>query len=127
MPVRGIERVTPPTLISTCSAIHIRMPATRNEPNGSAARCMMRSPRHSSSTNSSSTTVTPTKPSSSPMMERMPSVWAAGTKKNFCRDTPRPRPVHPPEPRAMSIWSVWKPKPSGSVSAEVNERMRVIP
>ena len=51
----------------------------------------------------------------------------AGTKKNFWRDTPSPRPVRPPEPSATSICSVWKPMPSGSDSAEVNESTRAIP
>ncbi|OGF04172.1 MAG: hypothetical protein A2509_08515 [Candidatus Edwardsbacteria bacterium RIFOXYD12_FULL_50_11] len=37
-------------------------------------------------------------PPSSPMMEKMKSVWASLTNRNFCRLCPSPTPKNPPEP-----------------------------
>ena len=39
-------------------------------------------------------------PSSSPMMEKMKSVWCSGTKPSFWRPSPRPLPARPPLPSA---------------------------
>ncbi len=50
---------------------------------------------------------TPIRPSSSPTMERMKSVCASGRKNSFCRPSPRPRPVTPPEPTLISDSVIW--------------------
>ena len=46
-------------------------------------------------------------PSSSPTMERMKSVWASGRKNSFCRPSPSPSPVTPPEPTLISDSVIW--------------------
>ena len=51
----------------------------------------------------------PTKPSSSPTIAKMKSVWGNGRKKSFCRLPPRPLPNQPPAPTAISDWIAWKP------------------
>jgi len=38
----------------------------------------------------------PRRPSSSPMMLKMKSVWASGRKNSFCRLSPSPSPKRPP-------------------------------
>ena len=46
-------------------------------------------------------------PSSSPMMAKMKSVCAFGRKFHFARPAPRPTPVKPPLPSAMSDCEIW--------------------
>jgi hypothetical protein len=41
------------------------------------------------------------------MMAKMKSVWALGRNIHLARPAPRPTPVHPPLPRAMSDWATW--------------------
>ena len=79
MPVSGSDRVTPPTLRMSWKAIQASTPVASSDPNLSGARRTICSPRHSSTTNSPSTTVTPMKPISSPMIANTPSVCDPGT------------------------------------------------
>ena len=54
--------------------------------------------------NNSITAALPTKPSSSPMMAKMKSVVSSGRCPYLQMPLPRPFPLNPPEPRAISDW-----------------------
>src|SRR5262249_26387357 len=89
-------------------------PNASRPPNASGCRAAMRRPRAATTANSASTAAAPTRPSSSPMTEKMKSVCAAGRKYIFCWPCPRPTPETPPEPKAMRAWQSWNPSPSAS-------------
>ena len=56
----------------------------------------------------------PGRPSSSPMMAKMKSLWAAGSHCHFSRLAPSPTPHHPPSARAYWPWVVCQQEPCGS-------------
>ncbi len=121
-PVSGMRPVTPPTMTKTCSASENDSPAASSLPNESRHDSAARSPRSTMRPNSSSTAMTPTRPSSSPMAAMMKSVLANGTTPGL--PSPRPVPVRPPVPKPNSDCTSWNPAPSGSAngSSQVSTR-----
>ena len=61
------------------------MPAATSMPNRSGARSAARTPRHAKATKQAMTSSAPIRPSSSPMMAKMKSVWALGRKPHLAR------------------------------------------
>ena len=75
-PVMGRMPITAPMLTNACMQNQAVTPIASSRPNRSGACRAMRTPMMPSSTNSPTTTIDPTRPSSSPMMAKMKSEWA---------------------------------------------------
>ena len=83
-----------------------------------------RNPYQARRKNRPSTMTAPTRPSSSPITEKMKSVWALGSRPHFWRPPPRPRPNTWPEPRPISDCHTWYPDPARLAPGLRNERIR---
>src|SRR5262245_5889574 len=77
-PLVGSAPSATPMLSSPCTTMRLVNPKARSEPNSSGWRAAMRRPRNATSAKSARTTPAPTRPSSSPITEKMKSVCAAG-------------------------------------------------
>ena len=95
-PVTGSMPMTAPMLMTACPTIHAVMPAASSSRSGRgpAARSGRRA-RRGARTGRRRARV-PTRPSSSPMMAKMKSVWALGRKPHLARLAPRPTPASVP-------------------------------
>ena len=72
-----------------------------------------------------SISVTPMRPSSSPITAMMKSVRLAGKKPSWlCVPSNRPLPLNPPEPSAVLDWMMFQPAPCGSRSGSNNVSTR---
>ena len=78
IPVTGSTPITAPTLMIVSDVIQATMASASRPPNRSGARVAARSPNQASAPSRASTATAPTSPSSSPMTEKMKSVWALG-------------------------------------------------
>lgn len=112
IPVSGISPVTPPATTKTCSAIADESPTANSLPNGSRAARAVRRPRCTSRAYSRKIAIRPVSPSSSPNEPRMKSLFAAKLISQE-RPWPRPEPVTPPEPSAISDWPICSVAPFG--------------
>jgi len=81
-------------------------PKTVNDSNRSLNWSESLIPRHNMTKNSNMIIPAIRIPPSSPIMEKMKSVWASLTKRNFCRLWPKPTPNSPPEPIPRMDWYV---------------------
>ena len=81
-------------------------------------------PSTANATNSRTTSMQPSRPSSSPMMAKMKSVCAFGRNSHLARPCPRPTPVHPPLPSAISDCVIWYPVFDASAAGFRNTKMR---
>ena len=97
--------MTPPTITNVWIAITAARPAASSLLNPSSAATDARSPLATSSTNSSSSAVVPSRPSSSPIAEKMKSFQDDGISCGWPR--PRPEPDTPPVARANHDWASW--------------------
>src|SRR5581483_9260620 len=109
IPETGSRPTTPPMLMAAWAVTHTVMPAARSMPKRSGARAATRTPRTANATNSERTSSEPIRPSSSPLTAKMKSVCAFGRKCHLARPAPRPTPVSPPVPMAMSDCTIWYP------------------
>ena len=75
MPLVGTRASTTLTLMAACTTSIAVAPAARNAEAGSGARRAARNPRHATIPNPRTTPNAPRKPSSSPTMAKMKSVW----------------------------------------------------
>ena len=75
--------MTAPRLMSVCRPNHDTMPAASSRPNTSFVFAAILMPAKISPPNATSTTISPSRPSSSPRIEKMKSVWAFGTYSHF--------------------------------------------
>ena len=123
MPVRGMSRVTPPTMTNTCIPNTNVRPAASSREKSSGARRAITNPRPISRKYSSSTAVVPSNPSSSPMAEKMKSVATSGISSGLPR--PHPTPDSPPVPKANSDCTSWKPVfwASANGSSQIDTRV----
>ena len=78
MPVTGRRPTTAPTLMTVSAAIQATSATASRPPKRSGARAAARSPNQTKATRRPSTQSAPTRPSSSPITEKMKSVWALG-------------------------------------------------
>ena len=78
MPVRGMRRVTPPTMINACSTMMEVRPTAVNELTSDFARAAVTMPRMAKHKYSSSTPAAPSRPVSSAMTGKMKSLSATG-------------------------------------------------
>ena len=104
-PVTGSSPITAPILMNAWLTIQQVMPMARKRPKRSGARAAVRIPRKASAPKRPTTRRLPIRPSSSPMMAKMKSVWALGRKPHFARLAPRPTPQRWPEPKPTSDWT----------------------
>src|SRR5262249_18199449 len=123
-PLVGSAPSATPMLSSPCTTMRLVNPKARSEPNSSGWRAAMRRPRNATSAKSARTTPAPTRPSSSPITEKMKSVCAAGREYIFCCPCPSPTPGTPAEPKAMSAWQRRKPSRNASWLQSRNEVSR---
>ena len=78
MPVIGKDAVTTPMLMSACTVIILVTPVASRHAVASGAFIAALYPRHARKKKSAIMAVQPMKPSSSPAMAKMKSVWASG-------------------------------------------------
>ena len=78
MPVSGMRRVTPPTMINACSTMMEVRPTAVNELTSDFARAAVTMPRMAKHKYSSSTPAAPSRPVSSAMTGKMKSLSATG-------------------------------------------------
>ena len=78
MPVRGMRRVTPPTMMNACRTTMDVRPTATNELTSLFARAAVTKPRTAKHRNSSSTPAAPRRPISSAMAAKMKSLSATG-------------------------------------------------
>ena len=126
IPVNGARPSTAARLMSACPQTSAVMPAARSFPNGSLQRIAIRNPASARTANAQITSVTPMRPSSSPMTAKIMSVCASGRYEIFPTPSPSPAPVTPPEPIQMVACTIWKPAPCASDhgSRKLNTRAR---
>ena len=103
MPVRGMRRVTPPTMINACSTMMEVRPTAVNELTSDFARAAVTMPRMAKHKYSSSTPAAPSRPVSSAMTGKMKSLSATGMPPCATGSPPMPRPMPVPNrsPSAM--------------------------
>lgn len=106
IPVSGISASTPPATTKTCSPTSAASPIASNRPNGSRSAIPVRNPRDTSSAYSRNTATSPVSPSSSPMVARMKSDFAAKPISAEC-PLPSPAPSSPPQAKANRDWAIW--------------------
>ncbi len=78
IPVTGSTPTTAPMLIKVSAATHATSPRASRAPYRSTEVVAARMPSHKKAPRRTSTVNAPTMPSSSPMTEKMKSVWALG-------------------------------------------------
>ena len=88
------------------TSMQVRPPAII-VPKSSLARLAISKPHTSTATKSAMTNSAPTRPSSSPIIEKMKSVSASGKYKNFSRELPKPTPRMPPSENAKNERIIW--------------------
>ncbi len=108
MPVIGTRVTTTAMLMNAWMHSQPVMPAASNAPNVSGAASATRAPEYARPANRAITMTAPMSPNSWPTSAKMKSLKAFGTDTMLW---PRPRPAIPPDPRASSPWTVWKPAP----------------
>lgn len=91
-PVMGRMPVTAPMFTKACAPTRKVIPMASWRPRGSGARRAAFTPARTKTVKRTSTSMVPRKPASSPMMEKMKSLWALGRYMNFWRLMPSPRP-----------------------------------
>ena len=96
MPVRGIRRVTPPTMMNACSTMMDVQPVAMNELTSVFARAAVTRPRIAKHKKSKSTPAAPSKPASSAMATKMKSDSTTG----ICSAMPLPTPTPTSPPSA---------------------------
>ena len=94
MPVMGMRRVTPPTMMKACRLTEAVRPTAMNAARSLRARAAVSRPRTANSMNSSRTAEPPSRPISSPMAEKMKSLSTTGTRSAM--PWPMPVPNRPP-------------------------------
>ncbi len=77
-PVTGHDDVTTPTLMNACTQIMLTQPIASKKPKRSGAASAMRIARCANTTKSTTISAVPSNPSSSPMIEKMKSVYCSG-------------------------------------------------
>ena len=107
MPVTGSTPTTAPMLISVSAASHATRPTANRPPNRWRDRVAARIPNQTKAPSSSRTRAAPMKPNSSPMTEKMKSVWALGRKPHCAWPPPRPAPTRWPEPKPINDCITW--------------------
>lgn len=112
-PVGGILPVTTAMFINTCTAITVATPVTKRAPNLSFALRAILIKQTINNTKTKMIPIAPTKPSSSPIIEKIKSLSQNGKNKYFCLELKSPTPNQPPEPREYKDWISWKPSPFG--------------
>ena len=83
-PVGGILPLTTSAFKSVCSPNTTVIPLASMVPNKLSQRAAMRKPRYTITAATANSKITPIKPNSSPMMERIKSLSAKGKKRYFC-------------------------------------------
>ena len=104
MPVVGIRAVTAATLTKVWMQIQAVIPPESSVPKRSGARSDARIPRQPRKVKATTTAAVPIRPSSSPMIAKMKSVWASGSQAYFRMELPSPTPVRPPRPSPKRAW-----------------------
>src|SRR5690606_14637148 len=108
-PVIGMTRVTPPMTTKVWKAMRNEIPEANILTNSSREASAMRMPRCASSASTSSITIRPVRPSSSPNALKMKSFCTSGTWPGLPPPSPAPR--MPPSPIAKrpctSCWLFW--------------------
>ena len=107
MPVTGRTPTTAPMLITVSLASQATRPTANRPLKRSGERVAARRPNQMKAPNSASTSAAPMKPNSSPITEKMKSVWAFGRNPHCSWPPPRPAPTRWPEPNPMSDCSTW--------------------
>lgn len=113
IPVGGMEPVTTAILIATCTAIKDAIPPTNKVPNLSFALRAILIKHMIRATKTKIKKVAPTKPNSSPIIEKIKSDSLNGKNKYFCLLLNNPTPNNPPLPKAYNDWISWNPSPFG--------------
>ena len=98
-PVGGMDPVTTAIFKSVCTAIKIPTPSASKHPNLSFAESPTLKSKKQSNINTPISKSAPTKPNSSPIIEKMKSLSAKGKKRYFWRELKSPTPKSPPFPR----------------------------
>src|SRR5581483_7527682 len=106
-PVIGSMPMTAPMLMIACTTTQAVTPDATSMPNRSGARVAVRTPNTARAANRATMRMAPSRPSSSPMMAKMKSVWALGRKPNLARLAPNPTPKMPPLPSPTRLWASW--------------------
>ena len=103
MPVRGMRRVMPPTMMNACRTTMDVRPTATNELTSLFARAAVTKPRMAKHRNSSSTPAAPRSPISSAITVKMKSLSATGIWGSPLPPPARPRPSPTPNrsPSAM--------------------------
>ncbi len=104
-PVRGMTRVTPPTITNVCTPMIIVSPPANSFENGRSAWSAMRNPLPMRRRKAVRIATVPSRPSSSPIAANTKSVDAAGIFWGL--PSPSPVPANPPVPNANNDWTSW--------------------
>ena len=105
MPVRGINRVTPPTITKVWTPMISDSPVASSFSKGRSQRIAIRSPVPTMSRYPNSRADAPTRPSSSAMTAKIRSVDASGMWLALL--CPGPSPNSPPAAMANQPWMIW--------------------
>ena len=103
-PVGGILPLTTNAFITVWIPYTRVIPEASKNEKKSFAFAAIFIPRKISTAQTANNAKIPTKPSSSPIIDKIKSLSAKGKNRYFCRDLNNPVPNHPPFPSAYNDW-----------------------